>query len=529
MFLRFVKRKRGSTSKEYAQIAEKYRENGKQKTRIIDHLGSVKNEDDRERYRKIFESMIKKEKAKDSDLEKLDFDPPLDFGIIYAVRSIMEKTGIFRSLSILEKYRETAFLMIAGRIMEPGSDISLTRLYSRTYYPWAPPRIGKDDLYRCLDMIHGLKERIELSIFKALNPDISTVHYDLTSSYFEGREDNDLVMFGYSRDKKRGKEQIVIGLVMADGIPIYHEVWPGNTVDPKTLENTLSILKERFNIANVIFIADRAFGRNQSLRLLDQNVYITAAYRWDMPYRQLMAETEFSESDLKDDLYMKEIKIDAANLRDTDVNEDEKNLIRKRRYIVVYNNEREKLDLQDIGKKVDTVIGKMKDISDIKDLKKSIGKLKPFVKFTKDGPILNENRINILKGLAGRFMIMTNADLPIHEIVKTYKEQWKIERSFRTIKSFLEIRPVYHRKSERIRAHVFVCILSLLVSGLIEKLSRTTIRNTAEILEDIRAVPVKSPMSMVYCSSSKKAEDLLAMMNIPPPNHILIGALPKMK
>jgi transposase len=63
-----------------------------------------------------------------------------------------------------------------------------------------------------------------LDIFNKLKPDVSVVHYDLTSSYFKGREDNDLVLFGYSRDRKRGKVQIVIGMVMADGIPIYHHV-----------------------------------------------------------------------------------------------------------------------------------------------------------------------------------------------------------------------------------------------------------------------------------------------------------------
>ncbi|MCL4480329.1 MAG: hypothetical protein M1113_02440 [Candidatus Thermoplasmatota archaeon] len=76
-----------------------------------------------------------------------------------------------------------------------------------------------------------------------------------------------------------GKEQIVIGLIMTDGIPIHHEVWPGNTVDPKTLEGTISFLKDRFGIKNMIFIADRAFGRSRSLDLLDRNQYITAAYR----------------------------------------------------------------------------------------------------------------------------------------------------------------------------------------------------------------------------------------------------------
>ncbi|EQD59537.1 transposase IS4 family protein, partial [mine drainage metagenome] len=205
-------------------------------------------------------------------------------------------------LSVLGKYRETVFLMIASRIIHPGSDISLRRFFRTIYYPWDSPRIGKDELYRSLDCLIGFKDRIETGIFNALKPDTSAVHYDLTSSYFEGREDNDLVLFGYSRDKKREKEQIVIGLVMADGIPIHHEVWPGNTVDPKTPESTISVLKERFHIKNVIIIADRAFGRSKSLDLLDQNLYITAVYRWDQPYRNILMNTDFTDGHVMDDL-----------------------------------------------------------------------------------------------------------------------------------------------------------------------------------------------------------------------------------
>ena len=74
-----------------------------------------------------------------------------------------------------------------------------------------------------------------------------------------------------------------------------------------------------------------------------------------------------------------------------------------------------------------------------------------------------------LKKLAGRFLIVTNTDLKGDEVVSAYKEQWQIERSFRTIKSFLDIRPVNHRKEERIEAHVFVCVLSLLIARLFEK------------------------------------------------------------
>ncbi|OWP57151.1 MAG: hypothetical protein B2I17_01875 [Thermoplasmatales archaeon B_DKE] len=83
--------------------------------------------------------------------------------------------------------------------------------------------------------------------------------------------------------------------------------------------------------------------------------------------------------------------------------------------------------------------------------------------------MLNKKRIGVLKKLAGRFLIVTNPDLNDKEAMSAYKEQWTIERSFQTIKSFLEIRPVYHWKVDRIKSHVFVCVLSRLLSRLIEE------------------------------------------------------------
>ena len=529
MFLRFAKKKHKYGVEEYAQIAEKHREDGKQKTKVIRHLGTVRNEADRERYRTIFQQELRKVKLSGTGMENLIFDPPLDFGMIYAVRKIMEDTGIMRSLSITGKYRETIFLMIAGRIIRPGSDLALRQFFGTVYYPWEQPGIGKDELYKSLDVLMGFRDRIEMNLFRALKPDASVIHYDLTSSYFEGKEDNDLVLFGYSRDKKRGKEQIVIGLVMADGIPIHHEVWPGNTVDPETLGSTISVLKDRFRIGNVIFIADRAFGRTKSLDILDRNQYITAAYRWDQPYRRILMETDFTDGQVMGDLTIKKVAISVDDVIKKDSTVDQRKFAEKRRYITVYNRKREELDLKDLNDKIDTVNGKISGITDRNELKRSLGKLKSLVKFTKNGASLNEKRIDILKRLAGRFLIVTNTDIPESEVVTAYREQWQIERSFRTIKSFIEIRPVYHRKPDRIRAHVFVCVLSLLISRIIEKRlieSRLTIERTAEILGKIKAIPIKSPIGIVYRSESDEAVRILNELKIKPPDRILVGALP---
>ena len=178
-------------------------------------------------------------------------------------------------------------------------------------------------------------------MFRALNPSVSVVHYDVTPSYFVGEEDNDLVLFGYFRDRKRGKEQIVIGHVMADGISTHHELWSCNTVDPKTLGSIISILKERFHIKNVTFIGYRAFGRSKSLNLLDQNKYITAVYGWDEPYHNIIMETDFTDGQTVNDLIIKKVTISIKDLMKEDSTEDQRKLAEKRKYIAVYNRKRE--------------------------------------------------------------------------------------------------------------------------------------------------------------------------------------------
>ena len=319
--------------------------------------------------------------------------------------------------------------MNISRIFDPSSDLELTDLAGRVFYPWQL-HLSEDNVYRSLDSIIEKKDQIEVEIFKALKPDTSTIHYDLTSSYFEGKEDNDLVLFGYSRDKKRGKEQIVIGLVMADGIPIHHEVWPGNTVDPKTLESTISTLKDRFGIRNVTFIADRAFGRSKSLDLLDRNQYITAAYRWDQPYRHILMDTDFTDAIALDKLLIKRVEINTDEIMNNNSTEDQRKLAEKRKYIAVYNKEREHLDLKDLEDRINVIKKKISEIPDQTDLKKSLGKMKSLVNFSADGAILNEKRINILRKLAGRFLIVTNTDLPESEVVSA-DPQWNYYSLFR--------------------------------------------------------------------------------------------------
>ena len=119
------------------------------------------------------------------------------------------------------------------------------------------------------------------------------------------------------------------------------------------------------------------------------------------------------------DLVIKKVTISVSDVMKEDSTEEQRTLTGKRRYIAVYNKERE--DLEDLNNKADIVKKKISEIKDQKELKKSLGKMKSLVKFSADGAVLNEKRIGILKKLAGRFLVVTNTDLPEDEVVSAYK------------------------------------------------------------------------------------------------------------
>jgi transposase len=517
--LRINKIKRGKSVLEYAQIVQDYVEEGKEKTKIVKHLGRIRSDTDLERYRKMFALEKQKDHIARADLRNLDIKPPREYGMIYASQVLCHDLGIDQVFEILGEYSEIIFLSVISRIISPSSDIALLRISEKVQY--TVQKMSKDRIYAALDRLIEKKDEIEESIVKTLKPDMRRVYYDLTSTYFEGKEKNDLVMFGYSRDKKRGKKQINIGLMMADGIPIHHQVFPGNTIDPKTLRPISEDLRHKFHVRRVIFIGDRAFGRKPSLQYMDKNEYITAVYRWDQPYRSILASTEFSENDcLKDiDLYAREVDV-KWNVRGLSRSEIKRS--RNRRAVAVYSPEREKEDIADMEEKVSIVKSIIDSGKKGSDLINALGKLRSCT--ISNGTSINEKKIADMKKIAGRFMIVSDTDLSITDMVKGYKDLWRIERSFRTIKSFLEIRPVYHRKEERIEAHVFVCVLSLLISRLFEKAmdEKMTISSMADALSELKAIPVMIPEGeIVLRSESDNARKILESMKIPYPGKIL--------
>lgn len=192
---------------------------------------------------------------------------------------------------------------------------------------------------------------------------------------------------------------------------------------------------------------------------------------------------------------------------------------RKRRAIAIWNHDREASDIEELDERISAVKTILATHSG-RDLDEKLGKLRTYVK----GGKVNESRISMERKLAGRYMIVTDTDLPLEEVVKGYKDLWKIERSFRTIKSFVDMRPVYHRKDERTEAHVFLCVLSFLLSRLLEKAmnDEMTIASISDKLSELKALPVKVSGGIITIrTESENARRVLERMNIPYPGRVL--------
>jgi hypothetical protein len=234
-------------------LRESYRDKGKVKTRTIanlTHWAPERVEALRRALKGDFDGM---------DGEEVSGEI---FGVLFALKQLADQVGLTRVLGPSEEGRLALFLVLA-RIAHGGSRLSAVR--------WAEQHAVSDilglepfdenDLYDALDWLEAEQTRIEQGLYTAYVKDNgkspAIVLYDVTSSYFEG-EHNELADYGYNRDGKKGKKQIVIGLLTgADGEPLAVRVFEGNSADPSTVAEQIDLLKQQFGVSEVVFIGDR--------------------------------------------------------------------------------------------------------------------------------------------------------------------------------------------------------------------------------------------------------------------------------
>ena len=389
----------------------------------------------------------------------------LTVGSVFTLQQIAKRLGIATALGRTQQGRLALWLILA-RIIDQGSRLSAVRL-ARQHA--ACDLIGMDsfdeeDLYATLDWLADQQETIEGRLFRWKQKE-HTPHlflYDITSSYFEGQQ-NELAEYGYNRDNKNGKKQIVIGLLTdEEGDPVSVQVYRGNTSDCTTVLDQVQKVKERFGVQSVTLVGDRGMiKRTQIERLPETFHYVTALTK---PQIRTMLKKDVLQMELFDEEVC-EVEWDGVRyiLRRNPTRADEMASQREEKQ----KNLQTLVDRQNeyLHSHARASVEKARDRV-VKRLQKL--KLEKWISVQTDSRIfrlqIDEDALAEIARLDGCYVIKTDtpaAKASSQQIHNRYKDLAQVEHAFRTMKTgFLETRPHYVRKEKRTRGHVFAVMLA---------------------------------------------------------------------
>ncbi len=280
MYLMTTKVKTKNGVREYAKIVESYRdEEGKVKKRVIQNLGPIRSEEDRERFEQIVEEYEKGEnfvRVNDVKLESCR-----EFGATYAVERLLDERGIGELVrsKVMDNGAEfdvweVLKAMLVKQVLEPSSEHETFEWIEEDYA--RDLNVDQHHLYRALDYLISEKKGIEQDLFEKLEEESlledTTAFYDLTSSYVEGNA-CELALYGYSRDHRSDRPQVVLALVMMDGVPVMHRVLPGNTLDKTTLEKLVEDLENNLQVEENVFVADKGLMTEDNMEVCEKAGY----------------------------------------------------------------------------------------------------------------------------------------------------------------------------------------------------------------------------------------------------------------
>jgi hypothetical protein len=348
----------------------------------------------------------------------------------------------------------------------PGTEgLELHHLYRAMAFLGEP--LAKGPGPRVLETPRCTKDWIEEQLFEQrrdLFSEIDLVFFDTTSIYFQGEGGQEIGRHGKSKDHRPDLKQMVVGLVLdLHGWPLCCELWPGNTADVTTLLPVVRRLRERFRVRRVCIVADRGMISAETITALESKEldcdYILGA--------RMRSVKEVRERVLSDRSDYQEITPERKTAKDPSPLKVKAVDIGPRRYVVCLNEEQRRKDAADRQAIVEHLREQLK-----RGDKSLIGN-KGYRKFlAKDAPprfTIDEAKVKEEARYDGQWVLQTNlADEP-KIIAWAYKELWRVEDLFRTMKSILETRPIYHKCDETIRGHVFCSFLALLLRRALEQ------------------------------------------------------------
>ena len=471
---------------------------------------------------------------------KVSGEAPLQFirsaplGGAYLLRSVWETLGLHTVLKDCLKERSftspvewAAFAMTANRALAPDSKRGVEEWVREDVALGNPEPIDLQHLYRAMDVLLEYREIIHKEVYFAvadlLNLEVDLIFFDTTSTYFERDEEDEggLRQYGYSKDHRSDLPQIVIGLaVTKEGIPVKCWTLPGNTSDMATVETVKNDLLG-WKLGRCVWVMDRGMN-SQDNRLVLQKAggqYILGEKLRDNQevHKEVLAKRG-RYLKIRENLEIKEVIIGVGE--------------RRRRFILVHNPEEAKKDKATREKILARIEKSLAELGDQrgKTHKKSVCALLAhktmgrYLRQLKDGSIkIDKGKIREEAHLDGKYILSTSDDtLTPEDIALGYKQLLEVERAFRTLKTTLDLRPVHHRKDERIEAHVFLCFLALMLVRIAERKTGLTWDRIRNVMERLHLIEFFSKDGRVLQTTEPTPEQLniLKQLKISPPKRI---------
>src|SRR5262249_47524049 len=449
--------------------------------------------------------------APSSDPKILDVST---WGPVLAVRALFAQLGLW---SILEthlgkakgvSFVDRAFVLIANRLIRPTSEHRLAgwlethfvcdrrgRRFLPNCHRHSRVRVHFRQLaawYRTLDQLRAAKEPIELALFHRLRdlfsfrPDL--VLYDITSTYFEGAGPANFAKHGYSRDGKPQNVQVIVGVVMVAGWPIAHHVWAGSTVDHQTVQEVVRDLHQRFQFNRIVFVGDRGMVTEKNLNDLvegEHGYLVGLKRRRNAQMEQWLTAVEerkwidcpvgitARERTIPPRTRAQEVPSGIEGVRIIVVDSEERRAYEEGMRQKSMDRTREQL--QKLAERV--AAGKLKRPEKIgAAAERVLGRHHGHRYYAWDlhqGSFRffeNEAGLAREKQIEGKYVISTGEqNWSVLDAVALYKELSDVEQGFRQLKDVLEMRPIYHQVEHRVKAHIFVAALALLVQRLLQR------------------------------------------------------------
>jgi transposase len=453
--------------------------------------------------------------------DSFEIERALPHGNVLAVLGEIRKLGLDKLIAARpRRERELSVAMVASRVLQPESKLATVRSWeaSTLASELGVADADEDELYAAMDWLLEQQPKMESALAKRHLVEGGLVLYDLTSVYLEGSK-CPLALRGYSRDGKRSLPQIEFGLITdREGCPVGVDVFAGNTADPMTVASQVDKLKNRFGISEVVLVGDRGMLTSARIEALKD----VGGVGWISALRSTQIEALVKHGHIHQlGLFDKR---NLAEISSPDFPGERLVVCKNPALAQDRARKREELLLA-TERELDKVVEagqagrlKSKDVTGVR-VGKLLGRYKVGKHFKLDITDTgfdyrrDDEGIAAEAALDGLYVIRTSVDkgkLDSQEVVRSYKLLAGVERAFKTMKSVdLQVRPVHHRLEDRVRAHIFICMLAYYVRWHMERAWASLLFKDEDkpVAEDVVAPARRSSSALAKARSQRLADD----------------------